>query len=558
MKRTMMHAENHVVETADTSTEQVPRADELTVEQLEEFARNYRLVCLLQAGRSAQEALQHLAQEFKSVPRTERWVWKVYARYRKEGAKGLLDGRRSNKNPNNVLTDEVKQLVRAWWYARPAAGPKAIWQQIKDECGQREICPPKYDSVKKFIKSFSAHDKLVRAGKIETWDKQFRPVARFNLTGYSNERWQIDHSRLDIWIRERTGDAWMPCEVWITVALDAHSRSVAGFWLSTACPDAWTTAILLRRAVLPKQNSKWINKGLPSILQPDRGADFMSHAVAASLAYLSVLCDPDPPYYPQRKGRIERLFRTVDTGCLRILPGHHAAIGTTRAAAEKHTATLLTRRQLAAEIERWIVDDYHARVHSETGRKPVEHWQETVRMRMPESDDALDNMLLKSDKERRIRNTGIDFHIGGKRAADTRGGRYWAPELAFHTGGEVRLRYNPEDLDSVLVYDAATGKYICEAWVMGRDDSKYDITHIKQSRSQYRRGLVERMKTYAAEIHHEDRRKARQTDWDDARALAEEMETVAASDTAEVESADDIEKVDDLIALFERRDRGIA
>lgn len=536
----------------------IPRADQMSDEQLEEFARNYRLVCLLEAGRSAKDALDQLQGEFKDVPRTNRWVWKVYARYRKEGAKGLLDGRHSNKNHSAVLSEEVKQIVRAWWYARPAAGPKLIWQQVKNECGEREIIPPKYDSVKKFIKSFSAHDKLVRTGKIEIWDKEFRPVVRFNLTSYSNERWQIDHSRLDIWIRERTKDAWTPCEVWITVVLDAHSRTIAGFWLSTACPDAWTTSVLLRSAALPKQNPKWRNKGLPSVLQPDRGSDFMSHAVATSLAYLSVLCDPDPPYYPQRKGRIERWFRTVDTGCLRILPGHHAAIGSTRGAAEKHTATLLTRRQLSAEIERWIVDDYHARVHSETGRAPAEHWEETVRLRMPESADALDNMLLKSDKERRVRNTGIDFHIGGKRDADLRGGRYWAPELAFHTGGEVRLRYNPEDLDSVLVYDAATGKYICEAWIMGHDDSKYDIGTVKQSRSQYRHGLVERMKTYAAEIHHEDRRKARQTEWDESRALAEEMETAEATDTAELESADGTNNIDDLIALFERRDRGIA
>lgn len=555
MEKTTMGITGQVVETVDNSTEEVPRADELTTEQLEEFARNYRLVCLLKSGRSVREALQRLTQEFKSVPRTERWVWKVYARYQKEGAKGLLDGRRSNKNSATVLTDEVKQIVRAWWYARPAAGPKAIWQQVKNECREREIRSPKYDSVKKFIKSFSAHDKLVRAGKIETWDKQFRPVARFNLTSYSNERWQIDHSRLDIWIRERIKDAWTPSEVWITVVLDAHSRTIAGFWLSTACPDAWTTAILLRSAVLPKQNSKWRNKGLPSVLQPDRGADFMSHAVAASLAYLSVFCDPDPPYYPQRKGRIERWFRTVDTGCLRVLPGHHAAIGMTRAAAEKHTATFLTRWQLAAEIERWIVDDYHARVHSETGRKPAEHWEETVRMRMPESEDALDNMLLKSDKERKVRNTGIDFHIGGKRDADMRGGRYWAPELAYHTGGEVRLRYNPEDLDSMLVYNAATGKYICEAWVMGRDDSKYNIADIKQSRSQYRQGLVERMKTYAAEIHHEDRRKARQTECDEARSLAEEMETAAAIGN---DNLKDVGNIDDLLALFERRDRGVA
>lgn len=71
--------------------------------------------------------------------------------------------------------------------------------------------------------------------------------------------------------------------------------------------------------------------------------------------------------------------------------------------------------------------DYHQREHSETKRKPAELWQETVRLRMPTSEDELDNCLLKSDKIRKVRNTGIDFLIPGKSPAETRGGRYWSP-----------------------------------------------------------------------------------------------------------------------------------
>ncbi|HYX29051.1 MAG TPA: hypothetical protein VE863_10830 [Pyrinomonadaceae bacterium] len=122
----------------------------------------------------------------------------------------------------------------------------------------------------------------------------------------------------------------------------------------------------------------------------------------SSLAYLGVALDPDPPYYPNRKGKIERWFLTLDRGCLRILPGHMDSIGTTQEAAQKHVNILLTIPQLRKEIERWIVSDYHQHTHSETGRKPAELWEETVRLRMAESDDALRLMLLKSDKERKI------------------------------------------------------------------------------------------------------------------------------------------------------------
>lgn len=330
--------------------------------------------------------------------------------------------------------------------------------------------------------------------------------------------------------------------------LDAHSRSVPGIQLSTKVPDAWSTALLLRHAILPKADPAWLNKGLPQVIQPDWDPDFMSRAVAASLAYLGAIIDPDPPYYPNRKGKIERFSRTLDEGCLRLLPGHQSdgAFGNPTTA-QKNVARLLTRAQLLKEIEHFIVHEYHQRIHSEIGRKPIELWQETVRLRIPESEDALDGFLLKSDQVRRVRNTGIDFHAPGKIAAEKRGGRYWSPELTYHWSREVRLRYNPEDLESVRVYCAATGEFLCEAWLMGQDESKYTVTDIKRSRNQFRKGLIERQKDYVREIHEQDRRMAR-ADWKDARALAEEMPA------PELKDADE----DDVVALlarFERDDR---
>ncbi|HEX7315879.1 MAG TPA: Mu transposase C-terminal domain-containing protein [Pyrinomonadaceae bacterium] len=543
-------------ETVQKATE-IPRCDELSEEQLVMFGHKYRLVCWIESGMSALEALQRLKGEYPQVNYSRRWAERAYQRFREQGAYGLLDHRYKRKTAVSVLTTEVKDVIRSVWYARRAAGPKAVWQMALELCREQNLPTPKYDAVKKFIKSIPRHEKLVREGRIEAWDKQARPVVRFNLTTYSNERWQLDHTRLDIWIREMIDGRWTPCDAWLTVALDAHSRSVAGFICSRKQPDAWTTAMLLRQAIMKKQNPKWRNHGLPSILQPDRGRDFMSNAVAASLAFLGIVRDEDPPYYPQRKGRIERFFRTLDTGCLRRLPAHHAAVGVTQGAAEKHTAVMLTRRQLVAEIEKFIVDDYHAREHSETQRKPAELWEETVRLNLPASQDALDSMLLKNDRRRKVRNTGIDFLLEGSAPREERGGRYWAPELAYHWGEEVTLRYNPEDLESVLVYCADTGERLGEAWLMGRSDARYDIADVKRRRSQFRRGLVERMQTYAEDVHERDRRASRQAEWQEARAVADEMAASQAPEPASAETAeqDDVER---LLAEFERRDRGYA
>jgi putative transposase len=373
---------------------------------------------------------------------------------------------------------------------------------------------------------------------------------RINITTHANQRWQIDHSRLDIWVRIRDGEQWVPEQVWLSLVLDAHARAIPGFVLSTKHPDAWTVALLMRSAILPKKRPGWNVRGIPEVVQPDNGKDFHSHAVEVSFAYLGIRLEFDPPYYPNMKGKIERFFLTLDRGCLRALPGHMEAIGRSMTAAKKHVDTLLTRKQLLNEIETYIVDEYHTRTHSETGRKPGEHWEQTVRLRMPESVDALNRMLLKCDETRKVNRVGVDFTYKG------RGGDYWAPALVELIGREVQIRFNPEDWQSILLYDNFTGEYICEAWLMGQPNSKYTHEDMKAVRNQFRAGLVDRLEDYTKEIHEEDRREARKAEWEEAKRLVEE----SADDPSTVANLDEVEMdaVNDFLDLLEREARGEA
>jgi putative transposase len=523
----------------------IPRIETLSDTQIETLARNYRLVSLIEGGRSPREAMEYLREEYPNIPMSTRWAQKLVKRFREHGTKGLLDRRFQNKNVQ-VLTPEVKRIAMTWWYGRPAATTASIWHKVADACRQKGVPAPGYDAVRKFINGLPEADKLVRSGKIELWDQQGKPTVRMNLTTYSNERWQIDHSRLDIWIREWIKDHWEVFEIWITVVLDAHSRSVAGFFLSIKQADSYTTLILLGEAISPKRNPAWRNRGIPSILQPDRGKDFMSHTVASSLSLLHIILDPDPPYYPRRKGRIERWFRTLNDCCLKMLPGHMDAIGVTRGAAQKHISVLLTRRQLMREIENWIVTDYHQRVHSETNRKPAELWEETVRLRMPDSEEDMHVFLLKSDQIRTVTKTGISFMSGRG------GGNYWSPDITFYWKRQVKVRYNPEDLQSVLIFDAATGEFLTEVWLMGQPDSKYGSDDVITSGKQHRKGLLDRQREYAAEIHEHDRRMANKAEWEVARKQADSEVASAAPEPDDT----DMEEVERLLAVFEKRDRG--
>jgi putative transposase len=526
----------------------VPRADALKGKQLDEFGVKYRLVCLVNNGRSPRQALEHLRPEHPVLKkRTQRWAQHLVQNYKKHGVAALLDHRRDRTNEARVLTPAVKKIALCWFVARPAACYSLIAKTVAIECNKRGIPAPSYSAIKKYLRLLPEYFHLIRRGGIEAWDKEGKPVVRINITTYANQRWQMDHSRLDIWIRVRDGEKWVPAQVWLSLVLDAHTRAIPGFVLSTKYPDAWTVALLMRHAILPKENPDWMVRGIPEVVQPDNGKDFRSHAVEVSFAYLKIRLEFDPPYYPNMKGKIERFFLTLDRGCLRVLPGHMEAIGRTEATAVDHVPTLLTRRQLVREIEKYIVDEYHQRTHSETGRKPAEHWEQSVRLRMPESVDALNRMLLKFEEMRKVNNVGVSFMYKG------RGGDYWAPALVELIGRDVQIRFNPEDLQSILLYDNFTKEYICEAWIMGQPDSKYTYEDVKAVRNQFRAGLVDRFDEYAKEVQEEDRRAAQKVEWEEAKRLVEE----SSADVSTIAGLGEVEMdaVNDFLDLLEREAR---
>jgi hypothetical protein len=479
------------------------RPEELKDKHKKSFEQKDRLVKLMEKGKSAREAIEFLNIDLKPSA-----AYKIFKRYKKNGPTALLDKRCENSPAPSVMTDEMKDILRALWFAYPAAGSKIIHDKAEEVCKtqstpEKQIKVPSYESVKKFLALQSEQDRLLRAGKIEIFNQQGRSVVRFEMTTYSNERWQIDNKRLDVWTRSWIDDHWEPFEAHATIIIDAHSRAIAGCWVSQKHPDQWTTALAMRQAILPKSDDRWLVQGFPGILQPDRDGVFIGADVKVALRFLGTMNDPDPPRYPNRKGKVERWIETLDHGCLRGLLGHMDAVGSTREAAFKKVHLLPTLPELRKEIIKFIVEKYHCRRHSETRRKPIEHWQQDLKhFRVPESEHELNAMLLKTAKPLAVTNVGITFKSFEDKDM---GGDYWAPGISDYWGDYLAPRFNPEDDFSIALYNPDTGKFVMDAFLMGRPNAKYDIADVKEDRNQIARGQRERLSMYAKRAEEIDR-----------------------------------------------------
>ena len=134
--------------------------------------------------------------------------------------------------------------------------------------------------------------------------------------------------------------------------LDDHSRLLphAEFYLSEQL-DSWLDAF--RKALL--------TRGVPRKLYVDNGAAFRSRHWERICASLGIALVHTPPYTPQGRGKIERLFRTIRA---QFLP--HFLGGT------------LTDLNIALDL--WIREDYHQRRHSSTGQTPFTRFTDHVEL----------------------------------------------------------------------------------------------------------------------------------------------------------------------------------
>lgn len=222
-----------------------PRADEMRDSHMDDLAEKSQLMAYMNSGMSAQEALALVPMRAK---RSVSWAQKLFRAYKEDGPQALVDGRWLRTTEAQIMKPEVKKLIDFFLLDIPAAGPTAIWKEVCKECKERNLEEPSCSSVKQYIASLPEPIKLLRKGKrgLRQWDRNGRPVIRYENTTYSNERWQVDDCHLPMWARRKENGVWKPCYVFYTGSLDAESRSIPGFIASSRNPDAWTVKLLLR------------------------------------------------------------------------------------------------------------------------------------------------------------------------------------------------------------------------------------------------------------------------------------------------------------------------
>jgi len=330
----------------------------------------------------------------------------------------------------------------------------------------------------------SDEEKVLALEGIQAYRRKYDQCVRFEAP-YPNAILQADHHQLDIIVidpdtREAIGRPW------ITKIQDDHSRAIMGYYLSMDYPGSMGIASALHHAFLPKPQEWWTMHGLADMAYIDNGKDWISRHIELVALKFGITLQRHEAYHPQSKGKIERVFRTLEQMCIHPLDG---SVGSSISTRPHKVTPKLTMEQVRVHIERFI-RDYHERVHGTTKQKPRERWEKNLKNHRTVTDLADLDHLLKS-KDYTVQRYGIHFQKNYYR--DTAG------VLGGYIGRRVTVFFDSRDTSRIRIWGRQNAdeepRYICTAHLQSfaptQDDRASVATKNKHRRDETRKEVRE-------------------------------------------------------------------
>jgi transposase InsO family protein len=320
-------------------------------------------------------------------------------RYRQGGFDTLKPKERSDGGRPRRLAEQTLKVLEVKCKAYPNFSVQKLYEELRDQ-GLLGQPPVHYNTVLRMVKG-------------QGWlaSKERTDVRKAYEVDNVNDLWICDFLHgPQVHTGHRSAKAIL-CAI-----LDDHSRLVVGQAFSTS-ETINTLTVVLKEALL--------TYGTPKRLFVDNGPSFSSELLARSCALAGISLLHSKPYDSPSRGKIERFLRTVRE---RFLSGLKEG---------------LTLEELNQAFGLWLQEDYHHKIHSGIGERPIDRYQASAG-RVPIrrlSRGELDEIFLIR-YERVVNN---DATISFK------GALYEVP--AAYIRQRIEIRHPVDDPEELYLYD---------------------------------------------------------------------------------------------------------
>ena len=371
---------------------------------LARFALISRLLELLRQPVSLKVALDtvssgsELELEGHSRPVPRRTLEDWWYAYQRGGFAALHPRDRSDRGLSRKLTPEQEQLVLAAVKTHPSISIKVLYRQWRQ-------ADPTLPGLNTIYRALQRHALDQRGRRYLVRQALGGPAKAFEAP-WVNELWMADFSPGPFLTvpGQKKALATHLCAI-----IDDHSRLVPHAAYYTAA-DTRSFHQSLKEALQ--------RRGLPRKLYTDQGGPFTNDHTRLICANLGIRLLHAKPYHAWSKGKIERLFQTIQTDFeagLR-LPGQRPA----------------RLEELNARLWDWLQSLYHCRRHEGIGMSPNERYaQGSGQVRPLEPNLDLERLFYAQH-----------FRVVRKDGTVRLANQLYEVDLALR-GLEVRLRFDP-------------------------------------------------------------------------------------------------------------------
>ena len=403
---------------------------------------------------------------------SRRTLYRKWNAYIMEGEAALADGRGKHSNHSHKMTKEIFDVFEYYYLNENKPSIKQCMRETALYFEGQEIELPCYTTFKRSAKKIPKAIKLYFREREKVFIDKCAPyIKRMYEDLESNDIWVADNHTFDIMV-EKEGK---PARVYLTAFMDVRSRKMMG-WCVTDAPSSDATIYALKKGC-----EKF---GVPRSIYTDNGREFLFHDLGGNgfrkkrkngeeLKLPSILDDlgiefrTALPRNARGKG-IERAFYTVKEHFSKLFESYTG--GTILERPDRLKKMVKTMKGLPSieefiqYVDIYIEGWYNKQPHEGTGMKgkcPDEVFAENMITKRVLPKEKADLMFMRYAKSNtgmlKVGKNGITLTFYGKQL------QYWNEELwKEYFGQNVYVRYNPEDLSNIRIYDEQK-RFLCIA-----------------------------------------------------------------------------------------------
>jgi putative transposase len=323
---------------------------------------------------------------------------------------------------------------------------------------------PHHDSIYDIVVKMDEYEKdKARYGKLYA-EKIHEQKKRGPRPTRPLQRVEMDHTKLDLFVIDPVTRLPLGRPT-ITAEIDKFSRMITGIHVGFDPAGYLSVMLCLLNAIRPKSylktdypsvENEWDTYGIPEVLVVDNGPEFHSEDLENACLQIGTVIMYNPVRHPWFKSSIERFFGTENRRLLHNQPGTTFSNIIDREDYDPKKNAVIDFDRFMEILHIWLVDDYSQEIHRGLGDVPAHVWKAGVKEcppRLPRRGQDLKVVLGKIER-RKIGQKGIRLfnliYNDDNLAALRR-------ELK---GERAALKFNPDDLSVIHVYDPKDDNYI--------------------------------------------------------------------------------------------------